>query len=147
MGLLRKLFSLWKKKRAAKEAPKEAEQKSFFLYMARIPQILTYFRREKGVARRDLELTLIDNEEQPAYRIAEIAELAMTDLNLMYIVTARPEEFTDLADEAMKEYGLLLIVLSKGSKEKMPGNLVLDLRDWENQLDIISALSYNTLTI
>lgn len=147
MRWLRKLLLFRRKEKDTEEIPQKTEQKSFFVYMVRIPQILTYFRREKGIARRDLELTLIDNEEQPAYQIAEIAELAMTDLNLLYIVTARPEEFTELADEAMEEHGLLLIILVKDSGKRLPGNLVLDLRDWENQLDIISALSYNTLTI
>lgn len=147
MRWLRKLLLFRRKEKDTEEIPQKTEQKSFFVYMVHIPQILTYFRREKGIARRDLELTLIDNEEQPAYQIAEIAELAMTDLNLLYIVTARPEEFTELADEAMEEHGLLLIILVKDSGKRLPGNLVLDLRDWENQLDIISALSYNTLTI
>ena len=70
----------------------------------------------------------------------------MKDLNVFYLVTERPEAFQELSEEAMEEYGLLLVLLS-GESGQAPGNLTLDIREWEKQLDIISAVSYNTLTI
>ena len=46
------------------EIQEEAPKKSFFLYITMVPKILTYFRRERGIAKKYLELVLIDNEEQ-----------------------------------------------------------------------------------
>ena len=37
--------------------------------------------------------------------------------------------------------------IGTGESGQAPGNLTLDIREWEKQLDIISAVSYNTLTI
>ena len=110
------------------------------------PEIGTYFRREKGISRKDLELVLIDDGERPAYQVAQIAELLMTDLNVFYLLTDREEAFLELSEEAMEEYGLLLVLLPKETS-RPPGNVVLDVEQWEKQLDIVSAVSYNTLTI
>lgn len=44
----------------------------------------------------------------------------------------------------MEEHGLLMVVLQKGEGQ-IPGNLLLDINEWEKHLDIISAVSYNTL--
>lgn len=145
MGFLRRLFSCWKKKENTEEMPKKEEQRSFFLYIVRTPEILTYFRREKGISRRNLELVLIDDPEHPVWQIMQIAELLMTDLNLLYLVTGRPEAFEELADRAMEEHGLLIVIIQGTGEEPMPGNLVLDIRGWEQHLDIISSVSYNTV--
>ena len=107
----------FQKEEPIEEIQEEAPKKSFFLYITMVPKILTYFRRERGIAKKYLELVLIDNEEQPAYQVIE---------------------------EALEEYGLLVVVLSE-VKEPMPGNLILDTRDWENHLDIITPISYNTM--
>lgn len=145
MGFFRRLLSFWKKKENAEELPKKEERRSFFLYIVRTPEILTYFRREKGISRRNLELVLVDDPEHPAWQIMQIAELLMTDLNLLYIVTGRPEAFEELADQAMEEHGLLIVILPGTGEDSMPGNLVLDIRNWEQHLDIISSVSYNTV--
>ena len=145
MGILQRLRLLRKMEKHTEKIPKPEEKKSFFLYIVRIPQILTYYRRSKGIPLKKLELTLVDNEDQPAYQIIQIAELLMKNLNLLYIVTGRREEFEELVLEALEERGLLIVLLEPVFEEKMPGNLVLDLRDWEKHLDIISALSYNTV--
>ncbi len=129
------------------QEPKAAEERrSFSMYMGMTPRIVTYFRREKGIARKDMELVLIDDEDRPAYQIAQIAEYLMKDLNIFYLVTDREDAFEELAEEAMEEYGLLLVLLPKGGEAGL-GNLVLDVREWEKHLDIISAVSYNTLTM
>lgn len=146
VGWIRRLWLFFKRgEEKGTEIPTEEPKRSFFSYIGRTPQIVTYFRREKGIARRDLELVLIDNEEQPAYQILEITELLAADLKLLYIVTERPEVFEEFADEAMEEQGLLVVVLENIENDRIPGNLVLDTCDWEKHLDIISALSYNTI--
>lgn len=145
MGLFRRLFLFWKRKEIEKVPPKQEERRSFFLYIVRTPEILTYFRREKGISRKNLELVLVDDPEHPAWQIMQIAELLMTDLNLLYIVTERPETFEELAEQAMEEHGLLIVVIPGSGEGPMPGNLVLDIRNWERHLDIISAVSYNTV--
>lgn len=145
MGLFRRLFSFRKKKENTEEMSKKEERYSFFLYIVRTPEILTYFRREKGISRRNLELVLVDDPEHPAWQIMQIAELLMTDLNLLYIVTERPETFEELVEQAMEEHGLLIVIIQGTGEEPMPGNLVLDIRNWEQHLDIISSVSYNTV--
>lgn len=145
MEFFRRLFSFWKKKENTEEMPKQEERHSFFLYIVRTPEILTYFRREKGISRRNLELVLIDDPEHPAWQIMQIAELLMTDLNLLYIVTERPEMFGELAEQAMEEHGLLIVIIPGIGDGPLPGNLLFDIRDWEQHLDIISSVSYNTV--
>ncbi len=146
MHFFRKFFIWFRKKETVQKPVLQEERRSFFMYMGKTPEIATYFRREKGIAKKDVELVLIDDEDRPAYQIAQIAEYLMKDLNFFYLVTERAEAFEELAEEAMEEYGLLLVLLSKES-ETVPGNLVLDVREWEKHLDIISAVSYNTLII
>ena len=51
------------------------------------------------------------------------------------LVTDRPESFAEMEEEAMEMYGLPFLVLDKAELKKMPGNLILDLNLWENQLD------------
>lgn len=145
MGFFRKLLSFRKKKENTEEMPKQEERRSFFLYIVRTPEILTYFRREKGISRKNLELVLVDDPERPAWQIMQIAELLMTDLNLLYIMTERPEAFEELAEQAMEEHGLLIVIIQGFREESIPGNLVLDIRNWEQHLDIISSVSYNTV--
>lgn len=137
MGFWKQLLSRWRKKEQPKETRPE-EKKSFYLYIVRIPQILTWFRREKGIPKKKLELTLIDDEDRPAWQIAQIAGLVMTDLNLLYIVTNREEVFQELAEEAMEESGLLVALRPWADAGNPPGNLVLDIREWEKHLDIMS---------
>ncbi len=146
MGFFRKLLALFGKKEAVPKTETNEEKKSFFLYIVKTPEIVTYFRREKGISRKDLELVLIDDGERPAYQVAQIAELLMKDLNVFYLLTDREEAFLELSEEAMEEYGLLLVLLPKETS-RPPGNVVLDVEQWEKQLDIVSAVSYNTLTI
>lgn len=146
MGFFRRIFLWFEKKEKIPEPGPAEERRSFFLYMGKTPEIVTYFRREKGISRRELKLVLIDDEERPAYQIAQIAEYLMKDLNFLYIVTERAEAFEDLAEEAMEEYGLLLVLLTQNPGTDQ-GNVVLDVREWEKHLDIISSVSYNTLII
>lgn len=145
MGFFRRLFSRRREKRHKEEPEILEERKSFFLYIVRIPQILTYYRRSAGIPMKKLELTLVDNEDRPAYQIAQIMELLIPDLNTLYVVTGRRDAYDDLVQEALEQYGLLIVLLEPIFDKKMPGNLVLDLRDWEKHLDIISAVSYNTV--
>lgn len=147
VGFFRRLFFTWfGKKEETQESKAEQERRSFFLYIVKSPEIVTYLRREKGISRKKLELTLIDDEDRPAYQIAQIAELLMKDLNFFYLMTEREDAFEELVEEAMEEHGLLMVLLPKEG-ERVPGNLVLDVSAWEKHLDIISAVSYNTLTI
>ena len=146
MGFFRRLIARFRKKEEVQTSKEEEKRRSFFLYIVETPKILTYFRREKGIARRKLELTLIDDEDRPAYQIAQIAELLMKDLNFFYLVTEREEAFEELAEEAMEEYGLLMVILPKG-EEAVPGNVMLDVREWEKHLDIVTTVGYNTLTM
>lgn len=145
MGFFRRLFSRWKRKEPDPDTGSAEQKKSFFLYIVRVPEILTYMRRTQGISRKKLELVLVDHEEYPAYQIEQIMELLIGDLNLLYVVTERPEAFEELAEEAFEQRGLLVTFLSREQTEHLPGNLVLDLHDWEKQLDIISAVSYNTV--
>lgn len=145
MRFFQKIFSWFRKKERPPEPVAAEERRAFSMYMRETPKIVTYFRREKGIARKDMELVLVDDEDRPAYQIAQIAEYLMKDLNIFYLATNREDAFEDLAEEAMEEYGLLLVFLPEGRTGA--GNLVLDVREWEKHLDIISAVSYNTLTI
>ena len=147
MGFFRRLFSFWKKRENTEEITRQEERRSFFLYIVRVPEIVTYLRREQGISRKNLELTLVDDAERPAYQIVQIAELLTADLNLLYIVTSRPEIFEELAEEAMEERGLLIVVFEDVPGERMPGNLALDIREWEKHLDIINTVCYNTMII
>jgi hypothetical protein len=146
VGFFRRLIARFRKKEEVQTSKEEEKRRSFFLYIMKTPEIVTYFRREKGIARRKLELTLIDDEDRPAYQIAQIAELLMKDLNFFYLVTEREEAFEELAEEAMEEYGLLMVILPKG-EEAVPGNVMLDVREWEKHLDIVTTVGYNTLTM
>ena len=129
MGFFRRLFSFWKKRENTEEITRQEERRSFFLYIVRVPEIVTYLRREQGISRKNLELTLVDDAERPAYQIVQIAELLTADLNLLYIVTSRPEIFEELAEEAMEERGLLIVVFEDVPGERMPGNLAFDFRE------------------
>lgn len=146
MGWIRRLLWFWRKEEVAEEEVQSSvEERSFRLYIEKIPDIIAYFRREKGIARKDLELVLVDNEEQPAYQMLEVAGLLAADVRIFYIKTGRPDAFETFAQEAMEEQGLLVILLPEGLKERLPGNFILDARDWENQLDILSAVGYNSV--
>ena len=136
MFFLKKLFSFLKKDKKTEAAPAQETPKSFFLYIVRVPEILTYFRREKSIPKRKLELVLVDNEEQSAWKIAQIVQLLLPDLNMLYLVTGRSEAYQDLLDEAYAEHGLLIVLLDALPEKNRPGNLVLDLNDWEKHLDI-----------
>ena len=117
-----------------------ARQWQFADYVPRIPEIILYIRRQREIPRRQLELTLIDKENEPAWRIKGILRNLMKDLQVMYLVTDRAEAFAEMEEEAMEMYGLPFLVLDKTELEKMPGNLVLDLNLWENQLDRFSKI-------
>ena len=117
-----------------------ARQWQFADYVPRIPEIILYIRRQREIPRRQLELTLIDKENEPAWRIKGILRNLMKDPQVMYVVTDRPESFAEMEEEAMEMYGLPFLVLDKTELEKMPGNLVLDLNVWENQLDRFSKI-------
>lgn len=115
-------------------------QWQFADYVPRIPEIVLYIRRQREIPRRQLELTLIDKEDEPAWRIKGILRNLMKDPQVMYLVTDRAEAFAEMEEEAMEMYGLPFLVLDKTELEKMPGNLVLDLNLWENQLDRFSKI-------
>ena len=115
-------------------------QWQFAVYVPRIPEIILYIRRQREIPRRQLELTLIDKEDEPAWRIKGILRNLMKDPQVMYLVTDRAEAFAEMEEEAMEMYGLPFLVLDKTELEKMPGNLVLDLNLWENQLDRFSKI-------
>ena len=115
-------------------------QWQFADYVPRIPEIILYIRRQREIPRRQLELTLIDKEDEPAWRIKGILRNLMKDPQVMYLVTDRAETFAEMEEEAMKMYGLPFLVLDKTELKKMPGNLVLDLNLWENQLDRFSKI-------
>ena len=103
-------------------------------------EIILYIRRQREIPRRQLELTLIDKEDEPVWRIKGILRNLMKDPQVMYLVTDRAEAFAEMEEEAMEMYGLPFLVLDKTELEKMPGNLVLDLNLWENQLDRFSKI-------
>ena len=115
-------------------------QWQFVDYVPRIPEIILYIRRQCEIPRRQLELTLIDKEDEPAWRIKGILRNLMKDPQVMYLVTDRAEAFAEMEEEAMEMYGLPFLVLDKTELEKMPENLVLDLNLWENQLDRFSKI-------
>ena len=146
VGLFYRFFT-WFRRREEVQAPVEKEERrSFFIYIMKTPEIVTYLRREKGIAMRKLELTLIDDENRPAYQVAQSAELLMKDLNFFCLLTELAEAFEELVEEAMEEHGLLMVLRSR-EEGQVPGNLTLDVGEWEKQLDIVSAVGYNTLTI
>ena len=115
-------------------------QWQFVDYVPRIPEIILYIRRQCEIPRRQLELTLIDKEDEPAWRIKGILRNLMKDPQVMYLVTDRAEAFAEMEEEAMEMYGLPFLVLDKTELKKMPGNLILDLNLWENQLDRFSKI-------
>lgn len=115
-------------------------QWQFADYVPRVPEIILYIRRQREIPRRQLELTLIDKEDEPAWRIKGILRNLMKDPQVMYLVTDRAEAFAEMEEEAMEMYGLPFLVLDKTELKKMPGNLILDLNLWENQLDRFSKI-------
>ena len=141
--MIRKIFQ-WLLRNQKKEIEYKTEEKVKILmfsdYVPRIPEIILYIRRQREIPRRQLELTLIDKEDEPAWRIKGILRNLMKDPQVMYLVTDRAESFADMEEEAMEMYGLPFLVLDKTELEKMPGNLVLDLNLWENQLDRFSKI-------
>ena len=141
--MIRKIFQ-WLLRNQKKEIEYKTEEKVKILmfsdYVPRIPEIILYIRRQREIPRRQLELTLIDKEDEPAWRIKGILRNLMKDPQVMYLVTDRPESFAEMEEEAMEMYGLPFLVLDKTELEKMPGNLVLDLNLWENQLDRFSKI-------
>lgn len=122
------------------ESESLVRQWQFADYVPRIPEIILYIRRQREISRRQLELTLIDKEDEPAWRIKGILRNLMKDPQVMYLVTDRAEAFAEMEEEAMEMYGLPFLVLDKTELKKMPGNLVLDLNLWENQLDRFSKI-------
>ena len=122
------------------ESESLVRQWQFADYVPRIPEIILYIRRQHEIPRRQLELTLIDKEDEPAWRIKGILRNLMKDPQVMYLVTDRAEAFAEMEEEAMEMYGLPFLVLDKTELKKMPGNLILDLNLWENQLDRFSKI-------
>ena len=141
--MIRKIFQ-WLLRNQKKEIEYKTEEKVKILmfsdYVPRIPEIILYIRRQREIPRRQLELTLIDKEDELAWRIKGILRNLMKDPQVMYLVTDRAESFAEMEEEAMEMYGLPFLVLDKTELEKMPGNLVLDLNLWENQLDRFSKI-------
>jgi len=115
-------------------------QWQFSDYVPRVPEIVLYMRRQREISRRQLELTVVDKEDEPAWRIQGIVRNLMKDPQVLYLVTDRTEAFSEMEEEAMEMYGLPFLVLEKTELKKMPGNLVLDLNLWENQLDRFSKI-------
>lgn len=145
-GILRRLL-FWKRdggKTAQDEAAPE-EKKSFQEYARLTPRIVTLFRRQRGIARREMELLVMDNGGEPAWRIEGILERLLPEPRAIYLATDRPEAFAELEETAMDEYGLPLVLLENDRKDGLPGNVALDLNDWEKHLDIMTEVGYNTL--
>ena len=122
------------------KAEPTVRQWQFSDYVPRIPEIVLYMRRQREISRRQLELTVVDKEDESAWRVEGIIRNLMKDPQVMYLVTDRVEAFAEMEEEAMELYGLLFLVLEKTELKKMPGNLVLDLNLWENQLDRFSKI-------
>ena len=141
--MIRKIFQ-WLLRNQKKEIEYKTEEKVKILmfsdYVTRVPEIVLYMRRQREISRRQLELTLIDKEDEPAWRVEGIIRSLMKDPQVMYLVTDRAEAFAEMEEEAMEMYGLPFVVLDKTELEKMLGNLVLDLNLWENQLDRFSKI-------
>lgn len=136
--MIRKIFQ-WLLRNQKKEIEYKTEEKAkvimFSDYVPRVPEIVLYMRRQREIPRRQLELTVVDKEDEPAWRVEGIIRNLMKDPQVMYLVTDRTEAFSEMEEEAMELYGLPFLVLEKTELKKMPGNLVLDLNLWENQLD------------
>ena len=70
--MIRKIFQ-WLLRNQKKEIEYKTEEKVKILmfsdYVPRIPEIILYIRRQREIPRRQLELTLIDKEDEPAWRI------------------------------------------------------------------------------
>ena len=141
--MIRKIFQ-WLLRNQKKEIEYKTEEKVKILmfsdYVPRVPEIVLYMRRQREISRRQLELTVVDKEDEPAWRVEGILRNLMKDPQVMYLVTDRAESFAEMEEEAMEMYGLPFVVLDKTELEKMPGNLVLDLNLWENQLDRFSKI-------
>lgn len=73
--MIRKIFQ-WLLRNQKKEIEYKTEEKVKILmfsdYVPRIPEIILYIRRQREIPRRQLELTLIDKEDEPAWRIKGI---------------------------------------------------------------------------
>lgn len=122
------------------ESELPVKQWQFSDYVPRVPEIVLYMRRQREISRRQLELTVVDKEDEPAWRVEGIIRNLMKNPQVMYLVTDRAEAFAEMEEEAMELYGLPFLVLEKTELKKMPGNLVLDLNLWENQLDRFSKI-------
>lgn len=122
------------------ESELPVKQWQFSDYVPRVPEIVLYMRRQREISRRQLELTVVDKEDEPAWRVEGIIRNLMKNPQVMYLVTDRTEAFAEMEEEAMEMYGLPFLVLEKTELKKMPGNLVLDLNLWENQLDRFSKI-------
>ena len=122
------------------ESELPVKQWQFSDYVPRVPEIVLYMRRQREIPRRQLELTVVDKEDEPAWRIQGIVRNLMKDPQVLYLVTDRTEAFSEMEEEAMEMYGLPFLALEKTELKKMPGNLVLDLNLWENQLDRFSKI-------
>ncbi len=146
MSFFKRIKVLFQRRRQ-KEAPAQPEEAIFSDYISQVVRVLTYFRRMGGIARRNLELAVIDTEEQPAWKVAEVLECLVPEVRLMYFLTGRAEQFEELQEEIMEATGLLVELRSFDMGLPVPGNLILDLREWKNQLDIIKVVSYNTMAI
>jgi hypothetical protein len=142
MNFLRRLFSFLKKE---EKETAEIRCESFSEYITKVPEILVYLRRERKISGKELELALVDKEDEPVWKIDRILELLIPNLNLLYLLTDRQEEFADLADSVLEEQGLLVVLLPGTRVDSPPGNLVLNLKEWENHLDIMRTVGYNTL--
>ncbi|MCD8097275.1 MAG: hypothetical protein LUE31_04395 [Lachnospiraceae bacterium] len=88
MNLFQRLFFLWRKQTPESETPCDPPR-SFFEYRERAPEVLRYLRRARGIARRDLELIVIDNEEEPAWQVGHVIERLLSEVKLLTIVSER----------------------------------------------------------
>ncbi len=148
MSFFKRIKALFRRRKQKEtETSAQPEEAVFSDYISQIARVLTYFRRMEGIARRNLELAVLDTEEQPAWKVAEALERLVPEVRLMYFLTGRAEQFEELQEEIMEATGLLVELRSFDMGLPLPGNLILDLREWKNQLDIIKAVSYNTMAI
>jgi len=144
MGFLQRIKVFFQKEKK-KEPPVRIEEKVFSDYISQAVRVLTYFRRKEGIPKKNLELTVIDTEEQPAWKVEQVLEELVPEVRLLYFLTDREEYFEGMQEEVFEATGLLMVFYSLDRGAAFPGNLVLDLRDWENQLDIVKMVGYNTM--
>lgn len=136
--------------------------------------ILEQLLEQKHIARRRLELVVIDAEENrddDGEDMEHILYEAVRQLNYLLVVTDRPQRYAHFAQQVYEENGLIIQTSPKPAHRGIRGNMVLDFersggiraetirrgtvyvpfykRPWEigENLDILVPVGYNTLVV